>query len=166
VPLTITERDGFIEIQDGEDRTLITAVELLSPSNKRSGPDRTQYLTKRNRYLDTGVHLVEIDLLRGGPRLPLHPSPKGDYCVIVSRAEERPNVDVWPIQLRERLPVIPIPLRASDAAAKLDLQAVLDRVYDGADYGDYIYRFEPAPPLSREDRTWAQQLLASQRVVG
>jgi hypothetical protein len=161
VPLTVTERDGFIEIRDGEDRRLITAIELLTPWNKEPGSDRNQYLTRRSRYFDTNVHLVEIDLLRGGPRLPLHPPPKGDYCVIVSRAEERPEVGVWPIQLRERLPVIPIPLRTPDRAAQLDLQAILNRVYDAAGYGDYIYRREPEPPLSAEDERWAREIVAT-----
>jgi hypothetical protein len=159
VPLTITERQAFIEIRDGTDRRLITAIELLSPSNKEHGSDRDQYLAKRNRYLDGDVHLVEIDLLRGGPRLPLHPQPKGDYCVMVSRAEDRPNVGLWPIQLRESLPVIPIPLRRAEEPAKLDLQAALHRVYDAAGYGDYIYRLSPQPPLSAEDQKWAEAIL-------
>jgi hypothetical protein len=159
VPLTITERQAFIEIRDGTDRRLITAIELLSPANNEPGSDRDQYLAKRNRYLDTGVHLVEIDLLRGGPRLPLHPPPKGDYCIMVSRAEERPNVGVWPIQLREPLPTIPIPLRSPDATAKLDLQAVLHRVYDAAGYGDYVYRSQPQPTLSAEDQWWVDKIL-------
>jgi hypothetical protein len=158
VPLTITERQGFIEIRDGLDRSLITAIELLSPANKEHGSDRDQYLAKRNRYLDTGVHLVEIDLLRGGPRLPLHPPPKGDYCVMVSRAEERPNVDCWPIRLREPLPEIPIPLRSKDGSVPLTLQAVLHRVYDAAGYEHYIYQAEPNPPLSPDDQRWAAEL--------
>jgi hypothetical protein len=162
VPLTVTERDAFIEIRDGMDRTLVTTIELLSPSNKEPGSDRTQYLAKRSRYFDTGVHLVEIDLLRGGPRLPLHPPPKGDYCVMVSRAEDRPNVGVWPIQLREPLPVIPIPLHKSDPAAKLDLQAVLHRVYDAAGYADYVYKWEPEPSLTEDDQNWAAEVLKQQ----
>jgi len=161
LPLTITERDGFIEIQDALDRTRVTAIELLSPSNKTPGSDRTQYLAKRDRYLETGVNLVEIDLLRGGPRLPLHPPPKGDYCVMVSRAVDRPNVGVWPIQLRETLPTIPIPLRGSGATARLDLQAALHRVYDAAGYGDYIYDAESEPLLSEEDQNWALSVLRS-----
>lgn len=161
VPLTITERQGFIEIRDGADRSLITAIELLSPANKEHGSDRDQYLAKRNRYLDTGVHLVEIDLLRGGLRLPLYPPPKGDYCIMVSRAEERPNVDCWPIRIREALPAIPIPLRAADGSVPLNLQAVLHRVYDAAGYGDYIYKFDSSPPLSAEDQRWAAEVLTS-----
>jgi hypothetical protein len=73
VPLTITEREAFIEIRDREGRKLVTAVELLSPASKTPGSDRDQYLAKRARVLDSGVHLVEIDLLRGGVRVPLDP---------------------------------------------------------------------------------------------
>lgn len=159
VPLTIAERESFIEIRDRVDRKLVTAIELLSPSNKEHGSDRDQYLTKRNRYLDSGVHLVELDLLRGGPRLPLDPPPEGDYCVLVSRAEERPAVGVWPVKLRQRLPIVAIPLRAPDGDAQLDLQHVLDRVYDAAGYSDYIYGFEPSPRLSDEDRKWADEIV-------
>ena len=42
-------------------------IELLSPANKTPGPDREQYLAKRMELLNGPVHLVEIDLLRGGP---------------------------------------------------------------------------------------------------
>jgi hypothetical protein len=106
--------------------------------------------------------LVEIDLLRGGPRLPLHPPPQGDYCVLVSRAEERPSVDLWPIRLRDPLPEIPIPLRAVGESVPLNLQTILHRVYDAAGYGDYVYQVEPKPPLSGEDQRWAEDLLTRQ----
>ncbi|MCX7423579.1 MAG: DUF4058 family protein [Planctomycetia bacterium] len=37
---------------------------------------------------------------------------------------------VWPIRLRDGLPSIPVPLRAPDPDARLDLQAVLHTIYD------------------------------------
>jgi hypothetical protein len=160
VPLTITAHQGFIEIRDALDRSLVTAVELLSPSNKQHGSDRDQYLARRDTYLSSNVHLVGIDLLRGGPRLPLHPPPQGDYCVLVSRAEQRPNVDLWPIRLRDRLPKIPVPLHRPDEFAQLDLQAVLERVYEAAGYADYVYERTPQPPVSAEDQAWATEMLA------
>lgn len=43
----IVERQSFLEIRDRAGRKLVTAVELLSPSNKRPGSDRQQYLHKR-----------------------------------------------------------------------------------------------------------------------
>ncbi len=61
--------------------------------------------------------------------------------------QDRPTVGFWPIGLREPLPVLPIPLAAPDAPVRLDLKAVLDRAYDAADYGKYIYQETPVPAL-------------------
>ena len=120
---------------------------MLSPSNKNPGPDREQYLSKRRRLLAASVHLVELDLLRGGPRLPIDDLPECDYYVLVSRMEERPHVGLWPIGIRDPLPKMPIPLRDPDPDAHVDLKAVLDRVYDAAGYFAYLYEGTPQPPL-------------------
>src|SRR5260370_23338771 len=101
----------FIQIRDRQTRDVVTVVELLSPSNKRPGPDREQYLAKRRRLFASWVNLVEIDLLRAGPRLPLEELRPCDYYALVSRYGDRPKAGLWPVQLREPLPVIPIPLR-------------------------------------------------------
>jgi hypothetical protein len=162
VPLTISERESFIEIRDRADRKLISAIEVLSPTNKTPGSDRDQYLAKRDRYLKSGVHLVEIDLLRGGHRAVLDPVLECDYCVVVSRDEERPDVGVWPIRLRDPLPTVPVPLRSPDGDARLDLQALLHRVYDAAGYQHYLYQFEPKPRLSSADAEWASGVIAAQ----
>lgn len=158
------ERHSYLEIRDRRDRELITVIELLSPSNKRPGPDREQYLGKRLQFLHSNVHLVEIDLLRGRPRLPVDDLPECDYYALVSRWEDRPRTGVWPIRLRDGLPPLPIPLRAPDPNARLDLQAVLHRVYDEAGYEDYIYTGAPQPPLSAEDEAWARQLVPGKSV--
>lgn len=158
-PAVVTERQSFLEIRDRAGRKLVTAVELLSPSNKRPGSDRQQYLHKRKQYAESGVHLVEIDLLRGGPRMPLVPLPPCDYYAVVCRAEKRPDEGIWPIRLREPLPTIPIPLHAGDADARLDLQALLHRVYDAAGYRHYIYDMPPDPPLATEDAAWAEGIV-------
>jgi hypothetical protein len=78
---------------------------------------------------------------------------------MVARAEQVPAVGVWPLRLREKLPEIPIPLRSPDPDARLNLQAVLDRVYDEAGYEDYIYRGQPNPPLHPTDAQWAREFL-------
>jgi uncharacterized protein DUF4058 len=159
LPAVDWERHAFIEIRDRDSRDVVTVVELLSPSNKNPGSDREQYLGKRAHALRSRAHLVEIDLLRGGPRMPHIAVPDGDYCVVVSRTERRPRIGVWPVRLRDRLPVVPIPLRAPDPDARLDLQAVLHRVYDAAGYQDYVYAHPPQPPLRPEDADWARQFL-------
>jgi hypothetical protein len=153
------ERHAFLEIRDRGNRQLVTVLELLSPSNKRPGPDRDQYLAKRQRLLASSVHLIELDLLRGGPRLPIEHLPPCDYCVMVSRYEDRPQVGLWPLRLRDRLSTIPIPLFNQERAT-LDLQSALHQAYDAAGYEDYIYLHEPNPPLQGEDAEWAQQLIA------
>jgi hypothetical protein len=109
--------------------------------------------------LNGPVQLVEIDLLRGGPPLPAAGRPKCSYSVLVSRVERRLDAEFWPIMLRERLPVIPVPVRSPDPDARLDLQAVLDRTYDDAGYADTIYDGSPLPRLSAKDADWARQFL-------
>lgn len=159
------ERHSFLEIRDRGNRQLVTVLELLSPSNKNPGPDRQQYLAKRQRWFASHVHLVELDLLRGGPRLPIEHVPTCDYCVMVSRYEDRPNVGIWPIALRDSLPTIPIPLIAQEQAT-LDLQSALHQMYDAAGYEDYIYASEPYPALQGADAEWARRLIATRTSHG
>ncbi len=156
-----TESFSYLEVRDRDNNELVTVVELLSPTNKYAGPDREQYLAKARRLQQRWVHFVEIDLLRGGPRMPWLDMPKCDYCVVVSRFATRPRAGIWPIRLRDRLPVIPIPLRHGDADAQVDLQEVLHHVYDAAGYAYHIYSGPPEPALSPADAAWAAQTLAS-----
>ena len=161
LPEVDREVESFIEIRDRRSRQVVTIIELLSPTNKNPGPNREQYLAKRGRILNGDTNLVEIDLLRGGPRMPMEPAPKGDYLVLVSRAARWPHAGVWPVRLRDPLPVIPVPLRPGDAEPRLNLKAVLDRVYDEAGYYKYIYNEAPQPPLSDEDEAWARELIGA-----
>jgi hypothetical protein len=79
--------------------------------------------------------------------------------VLVSRTERRPTAQFWPIRLRERLPVIPVPLRAPDSDVAVDLQEVLHRAYEGTGYERFIYKGAPDLPLSSDDAAWSQQFL-------
>jgi len=159
LPVVDIERISYVEIRDRENWQLVTVLELLSPSNKMSGADREQYVAKRSQLLLSAVHFVELDLLRGGPRLPLDELQPCAYYAMVSRIEKRPRAEIWPLGLRERLPVIPIPLRSPGPDARLDSQDVLNHVYDAAGYEDYIYLGEPQPRLSAEDAEWAKQFV-------
>jgi hypothetical protein len=159
-PEVDVERQSFLEIRDRTDRHLVAVLELLSPSNKYRGPDRDQYLAKCRQLLSSTVHLVEIDLLRGGPRLPWIDLPECDYCAVVSRVEQRPEADLWPIRLRDPLPPLPIPLKEGDPDAFLDLQQALHHIYDKAGYHYYIYSGSPQPSLREEDEKWAAELLS------
>ena len=59
-----------VEIRDSADHELVTAIEILSPTKKR-GLGRKECISQRNRFLLGGVHLIEIDLLRAGERVPI-----------------------------------------------------------------------------------------------
>jgi hypothetical protein len=92
--------------------------------------------------------------------MPIDDLPACDYCVVVSRAEDRPQAALWPITLQESLPSIPVPLREADRLPRLDLQRLLHRIYDDAGYHKYIYGELPDPPLARKQATWAKTVLA------
>ncbi len=153
-----------VHIIDRRRRRVVTAVELLSPSNKASGSDdREAYLAKRAHYLATGTNLVEIDLLRGGERMPwgVGRSAPADYGLLVARADEYPAAAVWGVSVRESLPAIPVPLRAGDGVVPLNLQECLTAAYDSAEYQRELdYTVPPIPALRPADAEWAAKLLA------
>lgn len=157
------ERVRYLEIRDRFNREVVTVFELLSPSNKYAGADRSQYVSKVKRVLESQTNFVELDLLRGGPRMSWSGLPRCDYYALVSRAGTRfrdpPEAQVWPTGLRDRLPPIPIPLRAGEAEPMLDLQAIVHEVYDSAGYSLYIYDGPPEPPLNAADAKWAELLI-------
>lgn len=159
LPAVEIVKQAFLEIRDRRNRRIVTVVELLSPANKAPGADRDAYLGKRGEILAGQTHLVEIDLRRGGKRPHPPELPPCDYYVLVSRYEDRPSVGFWPIGLRERLPVVAVPLAGPDPAAHLDLQSVLDRTYDAAGFGSYIYSEPPEPPLAPDAAAWAATFL-------
>lgn len=161
------EHSPFLEIVDLKSKEVVTVIELLSPSNKESGEHRTQYLSKARSVLASQATLVEIDLLRGGPRMPWPRMPVCDYCIIVSRYEDRSRkkarAGIWSVGLRDPLPPIPIPLLPGFPHATLDIKAGLDRVYDSAAYADYIYKELPTPRLKAEDQAWADEILRTSK---
>jgi hypothetical protein len=87
--------------------------------------------------------------------------PESDYSALVSRVDHRPVADFWPFNVPDPLPIVPVPLRPEDGEAHLDLRAVLDRVYDKAGYGFFIYDHDPDPPLSEPTAAWARAILSS-----
>lgn len=153
-----------VEIRDVKDNILITAIEILSPVNKRA-PGLEQYVQKRIRLHRSGVHLLEIDLIRRGVRVIQHAGlEESAYCITLTRAGSS-RTDVWPVALRSALPVLPVPLAPPDADVPLDLQQALNDVYAEAAYHLSIdYSEEPPPPaLSESDKTWIRLLLPGEK---
>jgi len=161
LPEQDVESLSYLNVLDRESREVVTVVELLTPTNKRPGEHRAQYLAKRSAVRQSDAHLVEIDLLRGGQPMPAEGRPECTYSVLVSRADCRPQAGFWPFGLRDPLPTVPVPLRPGDGYARLDLQAILDRVYDESGYEDFIYKHEPDPTLTGDDDVWLRSFLPS-----
>ena len=159
------ERLSFLEIRDRESRKLITVIELLSPANKDGSGGSTQYLGQRENLILSGVNFVEIDLLRGGTRPRIGDLPDCAYYVMVARPQDWPRVGLWPLKLRERLPRIPIPLKPADRDAEIDLQPLVEGIYDRAGYEDYVYSTPIDLPLSPSDNDWVAECLSAAGVA-
>jgi hypothetical protein len=155
-------REAFLTVRLRETMDVATVIEVLSPTNKRAGSDgRKEYLKKREEVLLSSAHLVELDLLRGGARLPTNePLPPGDYYALICRRRRRPRAEVYAWPLRHPLPTIPVPLTGEDPDVALDLQEVFTTVYDRAAYQYSIdYAAVVEPPLPEADAAWARELL-------
>lgn len=160
VPTEINER--YLEVREVGSNAVITVVEVLSPKNKRPGKGRTVYQEKRQAILGSASHLVEIDLLRADPPLPMEGTVQlAHYRILVSRAVSRPQAELYAVTVREQLPCFPLPLQATDESVLVDLSAIVMGVYDRASYDlriDYS-QLPPPPPFSEADRAWMQNLL-------
>lgn len=153
-----TER--YLEIREVATGNVVTVIEIISPKNKQSGEGRNQYLSKRAKVLDSQSHLIEIDLLRNGTPLPVNPAQTSDYRVLVSRVEQRPMAQLYPSNLREPLPCFLIPLQEGDQEPTVNLNELMQVVYEAAALDLSVdYQQQPNPSLSEEDYQWIQHLL-------
>ncbi len=147
VPMPMEFREGYLEIREVATREVVTVVELLSPTNKRSGKGRDAYEEKRREVLASRTHLVEIDLLRAGEPMAISGGLRGNYRILVSRGNCRPRAELYVFDLQEQIPIFPLPLKAPDAEPLIDLHQLLDVAYDRAGYDVVIdYNREPVPP--------------------
>jgi hypothetical protein len=158
-------RETFIEILDREDeRRLVTSIEVLSASNKRRrSKGRKLYLRKRQALLLGAANLVELDLLRGGERMPMMtPWPNSPYTLLVCRQERAPYCTVWPAHFQQPLPAIPVPLSPPDADILLELQPLVGALYARARYINRLAYSRPLQPaLTEAESAWlAEQLRA------
>ena len=158
--------DVTIEIRDVDQRALVTAIEVLSPANKR-GEGYQDYLRKRHRILVSTTHLIEVDLLRVGRRVPMREAlPDVPYFIFLSRSERRPIIQAWPICLNMALPVIPVPLLAGDDDVELNLQDAFTGVYDALGYDlSTDYTRPPTVSLSVEELRWLRQKLTEAGMI-
>jgi hypothetical protein len=156
-------REGFVEIYEATpEQRLVTCVEVLSPSNKRKGTEGWDlYYRKRQSLLLGDVNLIEIDLLRGGDKMPmLDPWPDSPYTLMVARAKKYQLCKVWPAHYRRPLPPIPVPLARPDPDLTLELQPMIEAVYESSRYAGSIDYSKPlSPPLGAEEAAWLKERL-------
>lgn len=160
MPEQVIER--FLEIRSTQSREVVTVIEVLSPKNKRSKEGRTVYESKRQKILVSATNLVEIDLLRLGEALPILGVTKTDYCILVSRSHQRPDADLYSFNLQDTIPSFPIPLRWQEVEPLIDLQRLLNEIYERARFDlaiDYSQVLKPALPSEQE--TWVRKILES-----
>jgi hypothetical protein len=145
---------------------VVTAIEILSRGNKVAGLLNNRYRRKLAGYMQAGVNVVEIDLIRSSRKRleitteELPQERRTPYLVAIHRAcGEEGEWVVYPMPLREPLPVVPIPCRQTDADVPLALQPLIDAIYVDGGYDDIDYSQPLKPPLSREDQECAFALV-------
>lgn len=152
----IERREAYLEIREAQTRIVVTALELLSPANKRARTEGSRlYAEKRRAVLSSRTNFVEIDLLRGGQRLlGVQDDPRGDYYVMISREDQRPDVEIVSWNIPDRLPTISVPVRTGLVELTLDLQWLHTEIYERSRYRsslDYGQPLRPALPEGLQD---------------
>lgn len=153
-----------VEIVDSKfGEKVVTAIEVLSPENKRLGDGMRQFQRKQEECRRAGVSRVEIDLLREGRRMFEFPlrllaaDQLKPYYVTIHRGAKPGECELYAIDLREPLPVIGVPLRATDSDVPIDLQSLIEHVYRTGRFPiDYDELCDP--PLDKDDGMWARKL--------
>jgi Protein of unknown function (DUF4058) len=153
-------REGYLEVIDMGTKEVVTVIEVLLPANKRPGKGREMYEEKRDKIFGSRTNFVEIDLLRGWEPLPvLDNDIAAHYRILVSRSNQRPGADLYLFNLPDAIPAFPLPLRGGDVEPMVDLQALLNTVYDRAAYDITLdYTAQLVPALSESDAAWADSL--------
>lgn len=162
LPIEEEIEESYLAIHEVGTHRLVTAIEILSPSNKSPGKGRETYLEKRAELLETRTSLVEIDLLRAGEPMPLgQPRVTKAYRILISRGHTRPRAQLITFTLRAPLPTIPIPLLPRDAEPRLEMNRILHDLIARARYFRRLdYAQSPVPPLRPEDAEWVGKLIA------
>lgn len=154
------EEEDAIFIRAADTEQLVTVIEILSYSNKTTGSEkRARYLLKRRELLTSGVHLVEVDLLRWGQRI-VPALPDQPYHILVSRADEQPQSRVWSFGLAGPIPTAPVPLLGPDEHVPLPVQAAYTVIYEARGFRHRLgYTADPDGPLTKGQRQFIRSRL-------
>ncbi|BAZ83526.1 DUF4058 family protein [Sphaerospermopsis kisseleviana CS-549] len=160
VPMYEEVIERFLEVKATKSREVVTVIKILSPKNKRSKEGRTVYENKRQKILASATNLVEIDLLRLGESLPILGATKSDYNILVSRSHQRPDADLYSFDLQDSIPIFPVPLRLGENEPVIDLNRLLNEIYERARFDlaiDYSQVLKPG--LSSDQEVWVREIL-------
>ncbi len=165
VPFPEPIEESYLEVREVGSGQLITAIEVLSPTNKQPGEGRLAYEARRLEIFHSRTHLVEIDLLRAWEPMPFWGDGCGShYRILVRRGEQRARADLYAFSVRDPIPRFRLPLQKGDVEPVVDLKALLDEFYDKASYDIRVnYTQPPVPPLSDADAQWAHSVLSAGR---
>ncbi|MBD2435597.1 DUF4058 family protein [Nostoc sp. FACHB-110] len=159
IPEQVTER--FLEVRATQNKEVVAVIEILSPKNKISKEGRTAYESKRQKILASATNLVEIDLLKQGEPMPILGLKITDYSILVSRNYNRPDADLYTFDLKTPIPVFPVPLREGEPEPIVDLQRLLNEVYERARFDLAIDYTQPLKVRRLpEEEAWIKKVVA------
>ncbi len=160
----------YLEIVSDDGDRLVTALEILSMTNKIPGDTgRTAYREKQEEFRLGNVNVVEIDLLRGGTHTTAAPHgqlrrvlPGFDYHLCTTVVGRPLRHFIKPFRVSDPLPPLVVPLDPGVTPVRIELQPLFDQLYDAGRFHQlarYATR-QPDPPLTLEQQAWAAGLLA------
>ncbi len=159
-----------IEIVDlNSGNRVVTAIELLSPANKQEEAGRCAYRRKQREYIEAGVNLVEIDLIRTGSFIVAAPEGRipwdmrTHFIICIRRAYRPEQAEIISVALEQPVPNFRLPLRQTDADAVLRLQPLLDDCYLRGRYASIDYSQPSRPKLDDKLAAWAMELTRARK---
>jgi len=143
--------------------TIVTRIELLSPSNKPGRAGYDAYRINRNTALYSHVPLIELDYLHELPppllNYPIYPRAEKSYPYNIFISDPRPSVSAGRLRaygfvVDQKFPSIEIPL-ADDETLKFDFGAVYQQTFTRGRWGQHIDY--ATPPVRLEAYSPADQ---------
>jgi hypothetical protein len=107
------------------------------------------------------IHLVDIDLLRSGEPMPVFAQGiQSHYRILISRSHLRPKAELYAFNVQSSLPIFALPLQTGDQEPLIDLNTLLNGIYDQGGYDLRLdYRQNPVPNLQSGDAIWLDEWL-------
>ena len=167
--ITSEEKQVWIDIIEPRSKgRVVTSIEIVSPSNKRSGAGRNAYLDKQRNVALAGASLIEMDFINGlkpltfAARHGFVQTTDAPYHISVTWGYKPGVVTVHPVRLSAPLGGLRIPLREIDTPIVIDLQVAFDNAFSSGRFHFLVnYAVDWADLIPLPDRAWAIAQLES-----